>query len=110
VHHKHKRPRAGRESHMSQTYWRAKRGLTPVKLPKDWPKLLVMDTMDERRRVFWPRQFRSMASYPRAWDIIMHTRPRRAQEKRLARAVQVGKLDPDAALWPLEKKPHRWYY
>ena len=51
-----------------------------------------------------------MGSWPSWWDILFHRRPTRRAEAAVAGAVMRGEVDPDAALWPLEKKPHKYYW
>jgi hypothetical protein len=48
-------------------------------------------------------------SWPRWHDIIFHTRPRRRRTKACEIMVMKG-YDLDAILWPLEKKPHTYYW
>jgi hypothetical protein len=49
--------------------------------------------------------------YPRWWDIMHHTRPRRRDERRITWLVLTGDLDPDAATWPLgNSRPHIYYW
>jgi hypothetical protein len=40
---------------------------------------------------------------------VFHTRPRRRRTKVCEIKVMKG-FDPDAILWPLEKKPHIYYW
>jgi hypothetical protein len=47
---------------------------------------------------------------PAAWDIVMHTRPRRAAEKRLEKRILADAIDPDDTAWPLSKKPHTYFW
>jgi hypothetical protein len=58
----------------------------------------------------WPPRYSFLNSYPSAWDIQYHTRPRRSKEKRLAKAILNDKIDADEAIWPLSKKPHIYYW
>ncbi len=48
--------------------------------------------------------------WPRWWDIIFHTRPRRRRDDALTRAVARGALDADNVAWSVEHKPHRYYW
>ena len=50
-----------------------------------------------------------LGSWPRWHDIIFHTRPRRRQTKACEIKAIKG-YDLDAILWPLEKKPHIYYW
>jgi len=52
----------------------------------------------------------NMSSWPKWWDLTFHTRPKRAANRRLERAVVKGK-DPDNIAWPLgNHKPHKYYW
>ena len=48
---------------------------------------------------------------PKWWDKVMHTRPRRAQERMAIRQLlaEGGDYDGDI-VFPLSKKPHNWYW
>ncbi|EPX78114.1 hypothetical protein [Salipiger mucosus] len=48
-------------------------------------------------------------SYPRWWDKAFHTKPKRARETLLKRAVLKGE-DPDDMVWPDGRKPHIYYW
>lgn len=52
-----------------------------------------------------PPSYNWMAHWPRWWDIVFHTRPRR-RRTRVAEIKVMQGLDPDAILWPVEKRPH----
>lgn len=91
----------GRTSTYSNTGYRVRCGLKPVKIPLRWWK----DNVD-----YWPSEFNRMGNTPSSWNICYHTRPRRAAEKRLAYAIRVGRVDPEEALWPVSKKPHIYYW
>lgn len=54
--------------------------------------------------------WRWLTHWPRWWDIEHHTRPRRRVETRIAHAVKRGYLDADDTVWPLDKKPHSYYW
>lgn len=56
-----------------------------------------------------PPRWMLMSSWPRYWDILYHTRPRRRRTREAVVAVMQGR-DPDAILWPVEKKPHIYYW
>lgn len=50
-------------------------------------------------------------TYPRWWDIIRHTRRRRAEERHIAWRILAGHLDADDAAWPLgNHRPHNYYW
>ena len=52
-----------------------------------------------------------IGTWPAFWDILRHSRPRRRETSRLARAVLMGWVDPDDAAWPLgNHKPHIYYW
>lgn len=49
-------------------------------------------------------------SWPRWWDLIYHTRPKRRITRRLLAAVLIG-CDPDGVVWPVgNHKPHKYYW
>ena len=49
--------------------------------------------------------------HPRWWDIIHHTRRRRAAEHTIERKIIAGLVDPDGVAWPLgNSKPHEYYW
>ncbi len=52
----------------------------------------------------------SLRSWPARWDIIYHTRPHRRRAQHMLAAIKSGRIDPDAAAWPLSKKPHYYYW
>jgi hypothetical protein len=69
-------------------------------------------TILDRTSIDWGDRSRGLKynrGYPRWHDILFHTRPRRAGEKCLERKVLCG-ADPENLNWPLEKKPHRFYW
>lgn len=47
--------------------------------------------------------------WPASWDIVFHTRPTRRANKAMTRKVLAGH-DPDGVVWPLSKKPHKYYW
>jgi hypothetical protein len=47
---------------------------------------------------------------PRWWDIVFHTRPRRAKDKAVTRAVAAGAIDVDAANWSVGRRPQEDYW
>ncbi len=106
----------GRNRRSSETFRRKRLGLNPVRLPnvrdlgptnyREWALWWQF-----YKRIFWPAGvWHWTRSYPRAWDIQQHTRPRRAREKQLARDIRDGRADPDNVAWPLQKKPHIYYW
>jgi hypothetical protein len=50
-----------------------------------------------------------LKSYPRWHDIVFHRRPQRRRTKALERAILKGG-DPDVTAWPLQRKPHVYYW
>jgi hypothetical protein len=46
---------------------------------------------------------------PARWNIIHHSRPRRHENRRICLALERG-LDPNLAVWPLEKRPHHYFW
>lgn len=102
----------------SEASWRAKYGLKPVRITKEHWKL-----KGEAWNALWhPRgrhgnrgrkisgPYSMMSSQPAWFDRIFHTRPRRAHEKRIERAILIGRIDPDDTAWPMQKKPRSYYW
>lgn len=50
-----------------------------------------------------------MCWWPRWWEVVFHTRPNR-RRGRVAEIKIMKGFDPDAVLWPVEKKPHQYYW
>ena len=50
-----------------------------------------------------------MSNYPRHWDKVHHTRPRRARTRQCETAILRG-ADPDEVIWPEDRKPHIYYF
>ncbi len=50
------------------------------------------------------------SGWPRWWDIVFHRRPHRRKAWQVTKRVLAGKIDADAAVWPLDRKPHRYYW
>lgn len=95
----------------SETFYRKRHGLRPVVVPegpKSHAEWRIWWGQNSKR--FWPDEFNMLANWPRAWDILHHTRPRRARDKRTTRGIRDGRIDPDEAIWSLEKKPHIYYW
>ncbi len=55
-------------------------------------------------------EFHWLYRWPRWWDVVHHRRPPRRRATAVKRAVFLGKIDPDAAIWPVNKKPHTYYW
>jgi hypothetical protein len=51
-----------------------------------------------------------LGSWPASWDILHHRRPRRRIEAATAAAIVRGDLDPETAVWPLNKRPHVYWW
>ena len=47
--------------------------------------------------------------WPKWWDVLYHTRPWRAKSKEVTRKVLNG-ADPDGITWPVNHKPHNYYW
>lgn len=103
----------------SDTSWRARWGLKPVRFPEIeyWPEVRSA----EWNAMFHPRgrhgnrgrkisgPYSQMSSYPAWHDILFHTRPLRRATKRCEHKVIQG-ADADDLAWPLAKKPHKYYW
>lgn len=106
----------GRTRVNSETFYRKRVGLVPVKITKEhlslsrseWRKLWLPPHGNSGTRISGP--FSMMNGEPRWHDIIHHSRPRRAQEKRIARGIVTGRLLAEEALWPLSRRPHIYYH
>jgi len=107
----------------SQTSWRARFGMKPIRIAwGDIPDWNIRHCSAEWDAMWHPRgrhgnrgrkisgHYSMMSSYPAWWDRTFHTRPRRAKEKAMARQILKGNLDPDNAAWPLQKRPHIYYW
>jgi hypothetical protein len=98
----------GKYNNGSQTSLRARRGLKPIRISSDWWRKPWIE-----REIDWGDQFRGLKynqGYPHKWDIQCHSRPRRAQEKQMAKRLLKGAIDSEEANWPLSKKPHIYYW
>ncbi len=84
AHFKRKRPRT-RSSPRSYDKWKFKR-------------------MEARGEYFW-----WMGNWPAWWDIVFHRRPARRRAARLLSAIYRG-ADPEAVAWPVNKKPHQYFW
>ena len=47
---------------------------------------------------------------PSSWVNCMETRPRRAKERNLLTKIKKEEIDPDDTSFPLDKKPHIYYW
>lgn len=66
-------------------------------------------TNDLQRRFKEEPNWRWWKSTPSSHNIVFHTRPRRRAERRMEKLVLKG-VDPDNMNWPLDKKPHEYYW
>jgi hypothetical protein len=57
----------------------------------------------------WNTYKSMMSSNPAWWDRMHHTRPWRAKSDRVTRMVMKG-YDPDELAWPVNHKPHIYYW
>lgn len=98
----------------SVTFYRKRHNLQPIKLPdwRDAPPRWDVEYLryHSARSRLWPDEFNMMSNWPRWHDILFHNRPRRRDERRLARLIQFDRLDAEATVWPAEKKPHSYYW
>lgn len=63
------------------------------------------------KRPYGPGDWNSYKSprYPKWWDILHHTRPHRAKSKAITKKVMMG-ADAEDVSWPLNHKPHSYYW
>lgn len=113
AHFRRRRPRASAHAKMySQTGWRARHNLKPIKIPEG-PETYAewRDWWCRTRDVFWPNSAPSqLANWPRWWDVLFHTRPTRRRTKQMEIKLRKGQIDPENLCWPLPKKPHSYYW
>jgi hypothetical protein len=51
-----------------------------------------------------------LTRWPKWWDVVFHTRPKRRRQRQCIIAVLQGD-DPDNIVWPLgNSKPHKYYW
>lgn len=107
AHYKRGRPRTkanrGRGS-TTNTNFRKRKGIKPARVPH-W--------MDREDGIdYWPGFWGGiwLGNWPRYWDILHHTRPRRRAERAMEHKVIEGIADLDDLTWPLDKKPHQYYW
>jgi hypothetical protein len=116
AHYKRGRCRyAGKGRRTSETSYRKRHGLTPVRLAEiKRPPGMKMSSpeyavLENEWRAAWPPQFNRMSTWPRWHDIVFHTRPRRAEERQILNLVINGE-DPDGIAWSVGRKPHVYYW
>lgn len=51
-----------------------------------------------------------MQNYPKWWDHIFHTKPRRAKERQALDRVKRDLYNGENELFPLDHKPHEYYW
>jgi hypothetical protein len=91
----------------SETSWRAKNKLKPVVLSRrNGRKAYSWESPTSA----WHPYKRVMNSYPRSWDILYHTRPKRRENRALEKKIMKGS-DADGIAWPVgNHKPHTYYW
>ena len=103
----YKRKRCRYQAHWkypAQAFIRKRLGLRPVN-PNHH------DYSSEEWRRLWPDGTGHPCNHSPRWaDILWHSRPRRHKDRAECRRVVSGNVDPDEALWQLEKKPHIYYW
>lgn len=102
----------------STTSWRAKWKMRPIRIPDEHPdyRSSEWDWMwhprgrhGNRGRSI-SRPYSPMSSYPKSWDILYHTRPKRRESLALQKKILQG-ADPDEIVWPAgNRKPHVYYW
>lgn len=91
----------------SETSWRAKNKLEPVSLKSEVCRETIIGNSGVS---LWHPYKRVMNSYPRSWDIIFHTRPKRRESRALEKKIMKG-YDADGIVWPVgNHKPHTYYW
>ncbi|WP_156150812.1 hypothetical protein [Hyphomicrobium sp. 99] len=91
----------------SETSWRAKNKLKPVVLSRE-SRLKAGNW--EGWALAWHPYKRMMNSYPKSWDILFHTRPKRRESRALEKKIIQG-YDADGIVWPVgNHKPHTYYW
>jgi len=75
------------------------------------PRTTSVHGRHDNRWKYDPRRpdWRWMGNWPRWHDIVFHTRPHRRRTREAIVQVMQGH-DPDAIIWPVEKKPHIYYW
>jgi hypothetical protein len=90
AHYKRRRPRVARHKGYSSKGLERRLGIDPYGLEV-------------------PSAFRWLGNWPRAHDVLHHSRPTRRKVHALERAV-LRDADPDDLVWPDGRKPHVYYW
>ena len=69
----------------------------------------IGSTNDLKRQFKDSADWRWWKSTPSSHNILFHTRPRRREERRLEQLVLRGE-DTENLNWPLDRKPHEYYW
>lgn len=77
--------------------WRKKNGLS-----------VVHSSQGRVRYTEW-HPWKHGMNNPAWWDLLFHTRPWRAESRRLERAILRG-ADPDETVWPTHHRPHIYFW
>jgi hypothetical protein len=116
MNYKRKRCRlAARRSNPGNSYLRARLGMRPVNNHYPRRDNCATDAEYGAAVLAWRKAwddypwFWAMSNYPAHWDRTYHTRPRRVKNRRACRAILAG-ADPDNMVYPLDKKPHIYYW
>ncbi len=116
---KRRRPRTVASKRYSETGWRARNNMKPIRIP-EFPGPITYATLHSaeymawrawKNRTCWPDDGPNpMRNWPRWHDVIHHNRPRRRRDRGMISAIFHGKIDPENATWELSKKPHIFYW
>jgi len=79
-----------------------------IKPKKHWVSGLYADRLAPPCNE-WHPYLSMMNGNPAWWDLVVHTRRQRAASKRLEHSVLRGS-DPDTVVWPVNHKPHIYYW
>jgi hypothetical protein len=91
--------------HTASVTARKRQNLKPFKLPSNWHK-------DSPIRIDWGCRSNGREinrGYPRWYDILYHTRRNRARNRLVVVKILQG-ADPEGMAWPLDRKPHIYYW
>lgn len=106
----------GRTRRNSETFYRRRVGLVPVRLTKEhwkldwsaWRLLWIPRSHNHGKKIGGP--FSMMNGEPRWHTIIEHNRRQRAKVRTATRKALKDEIDAEEAIWPLAKKPHIYYW